>query len=50
MAYKEHKFNNKAEIQAMYDALGSMPEAKSTKGRKPGTVKKKTGAKPAKKK
>lgn len=40
MAYTEKKLN-KADIQAIYDSLGSDPgaEKKTGKGKKPGTVK-----------
>ena len=46
MAYKEPKLN-KADIQTMYDVLGSLPE-RPKKGKKPGTVKR-SGNKSSKK-
>ncbi|MBR0411078.1 MAG: hypothetical protein IJI25_08770 [Eubacterium sp.] len=49
MAYKEKKLN-KADIQAMYNALGSMPGDKPKKGKKPGTVKRSASKRPTAKK
>ena len=49
MAYKEKKLN-KADIEALYNSLGSMPEEKPNKGKKPGAVKRSGNKKPAKKK
>lgn len=49
MAYKEKKLN-KADIEALYSGLGSMPEEKPNKGKKPGTVKRSGNKKTATKK
>lgn len=47
---KEVKLNNKNDVQAVYDFLGSMPDEKPKKGKKPGTVKRSGNKKTATKK
>lgn len=49
MAYTEKKLN-KADIQALYNALGSLPEKPKRPGKKPTTVKRAANKTTAKKK
>lgn len=42
MAYKEKRLNNKDDVQALYNALGSAPERKKSAAKKPASNKRET--------